>query len=861
MTVRLATQQPFISPDIYNAPRAIDSDCSLPAANLTPAGSQAIRGSPIGMCMDPSQPPTDIQLQATPTQGQTNCAGNGTVKATVPMDPNFVVPSPSSDNLGIGAVIAGTSLKYYQGAQLARCNPGGIATVGKLDGGAQSLLGTSLVGDTGASHMSIIGGVLRIGELVPGGVIAHGLQLILQSRDLYNNIDRSKTFRFPATTSDGYYHVAQKPGGMVYLGTNPKLVMGVGLCLPTSFNIGALRTAPGKILATCFMNYISYCTNTIGGSNTICVEVSGHGVGSYRPGDSPPTGDVRQEFITVWPSSIHGGSFDQNHSGSPTPWALDCIDMFAAFRIVDSLTGPGTGTSYARVLAGYTSSGVGSAGAGNLTGGAPLVAFPFDINSSTGSGTVARTGAGVQTPNPVTAAGATASLTKTLVVGEELVIYIDSYSTGPGRTVLSVADGTSGGGLNTYSHVAPNDVDSSHLHSETWLCKQIVTGGSQTILVTMSDALGQTTVSAVEVSGQDTTGPGYDVLATPGTNNTANPASGASAATAQAGEFAIGHVAVHATTGAPSAPVWGSAVTGQTVETLANAGTPQGIQGYTVDGTQTAAAAQSLSVTAAANAWTATVLVIKPASTVGPICGAPTDLLVRGTGTAGQLAVTLALPVVVGDGITSTVITYYTFSGGVWTAAGTSTITGTGTSKTITALTTGTPYAISAHCVNDAGAGPETAMVGPIGIPSSSAQAPPTPTVAPLIDSVGITDAVADWGPQPPIMGTQLITAYSLRITIVGGGVAATFTVNDTGGPGNTPSLAFDATGLSTDIPYTAAYAATNSVGTSAFSPESAPFVPTSPEGPQQVVTTDYPPAAHPAISARYAALLEEIGN
>jgi hypothetical protein len=125
------------------------------------------------------------------------------------------------------------------------------------------------------------------------------------------------------------------------------------------------------------------------------------------------------------------------------------------------------------------------------------------------------------------------------------------------------------------------------------------------------------------------------------------------------------------------------------------------------------------------------------------------------------------------------------------------------------------------------------------------------------IDAVGPTDVVFDWGPTPPNPGTQPITSYTLVVTIVGGGTFGTFTINDTNGPGGGPSLTFDVTGLTTGIPYTGAVTATNSVGTSSSSGASAVATPTLPPGPPQQLTTNYPPAAHPAISQKYAALLK----
>ena len=795
--------QPFVSPSIWNTPIS-STGVTYSPANLTPATGNAIRGSPIAIFMDPTQPPTDIQDNGV-AKGN-SCAGNGTVFTNIPMEADGVYPA-GPDNWGFSGVhLDGHS--YAQGAAFARCTAGGIGTAGKcLD--TQDLLGDGLVGDTGASHLPIHGGVIRVGEIDPGGVINHALQMICQSRDMYKNATRSLTYRWPSTTSDGYYDTT-------YAGTNPLLVMGALLALKPSFNLSQLTTTPAKILATALINFGGYIANTISGGNALTVEVSGQGTGSNT--------DVRQRFVNAWAGSTGfpagGLYFDQPHTAT-NAWTLDCIRIWANLQIVkvpsgDAAWGPGSATQYGRVLSNYGGTKVGSGWDGSTGTGAPLTTFPDDLGSSGGGGGIARVGATLQSPNPVTAASATQTVVPTLTAGHGMILCIACHDTVSATTVTGVSD--TGG--NAWTHIVAAAANTSKLTTDVWVCRNVITGGSQTITVTMSTATGGTVITCVDVSGQDMTSFWDQVIVTTG-NSTAPDSGPTPGATSQAGEFAVGFIAYRGGTSSPTGPTWGSAITSTTTETL-NVVTLAGQQlaSYVVDGIQTAAAVQEFSATIATNIWTATVLTFLAASTNGPPPGAPTDLVVRATGTTGQIAVSLALPAVVGDGITSTVLTYYTFSGGVWSSAGTSTITGTGTTKTVTGLVDGTQYMWSAHSVTDGGAGPETALppLGPVGVSTTSPTAPSAP-IAPVIDATGPSDAVCDWGPQPPIQGTALITSYTLTITVINtGATVATFTVNDTGGPGSTPSLLFDATGLPTGL-LGAAVTATNSVGTSASSP------------------------------------------
>lgn len=747
---------------------------------LTPAVSQAFRHSPVGCLMDPTQPKADIYMQGATGGAQTACANDGNAAvATVPMDPSFIVPAPSGDNLGLAAINTDKHT-YIQAAQLARCGGtytdslGAFATVGKLRNNGDDLLGDGLVGDTGASHMSIMGGLIRIGELVPGGKIAHAVQIILQAKDCYNNATRSNTYRWPATTSDGYYNVAQKAGGLVYGGINPKLTMGVMLALPPSFNIASLQSAPGKILAAALQTYGGYNLNTIGGANTICTEVSGDGVGTYDSVNG--VGDVSEEFITVWPSSVHGGTMDQAHAAN-TPWAIDCRAMFAAMMIVDSQdnvvtgTAPGQNQAYARVLANYPASPVGAAWDGVTGSGTPIVPFSPAVGIPTGGGGgagIARTGAAV-TPN-VTLPTGVSSLTKTLVVGEGIVLFIDSYDTATGRTVASVSDGTA----NVYAQIPGAVGDSGRLHSEAWMCEGIAVGGPQSIVVTMSTTSGQTTITGVECSGQNIASLIDQVQVA--VNTTANPDSGPTAATVEANEYAMGHIAVHATTSPPTTPVWGSPITSATTETLATAGSPLGIQGYTVDGLQAAAAVQEFSATAAANPWVAMVITLEPAPATGATPSAPQNLTAYGA--AGGTLLTWQPPTNVGDGILSTVITPYTLSGTTWTAGATHTLSGAGTALFVSG-TNGTLYGWTAHSVTDGGAGTETAAPPLVtSRPSASAASPDAPYV-PEVVSFGPTDLSYDWSPIAP-QGTQPITEFDLTLTVVGG--SALPTIHITGG-------------------------------------------------------------------------------
>src|SRR3989442_6547050 len=65
----------------------------------------------------------------------------------------------------------------------------------------EELLKTGKSGAHGGSMLSSLGGVIRLGELVPGGTIRHALKVNLLGTDNYYS--GSGGYRWPATTADG----------------------------------------------------------------------------------------------------------------------------------------------------------------------------------------------------------------------------------------------------------------------------------------------------------------------------------------------------------------------------------------------------------------------------------------------------------------------------------------------------------------------------------------------------------------------------------------------------------------------------------------------------------------------------------
>src|SRR3989442_14566481 len=174
----------------------------------------------------------------------------------------------------------------------------------------EELLKTGKSGAHGGSMLSSLGGVIRLGELVPGGTIRHALKVNLFGRDNYYT--GSGSFRWPATTADGC-----APG--CYGGSVPALRMGSLLALPPSFDVNAMGLetgGPAKILAHAFQDYGAYTVDDAAWSvYAIATEYS-------------PSGKVDDEFRAAWNFTISPANRD-------VPWARDMDLIFGALAVVD----------------------------------------------------------------------------------------------------------------------------------------------------------------------------------------------------------------------------------------------------------------------------------------------------------------------------------------------------------------------------------------------------------------------------------------------------------------------------------------------------------------------------------------------
>ena len=213
------------------------------------------------------------------------------------------------------------------------------------------------------------------------------------------------------------------------------------------------------------------------------------------------------------------------------------------------------------------------------------------------------------------------------------------------------------------------------------------------------------------------------------------------------------------------------------------------------------------------NSWTAS------AATLDPVAGAPG----RPTANAADAAASVSWTAPAHSG--SSAITSYTlrvFSGGI--QVGSDILTGTtATTRDVTSLTNGTAYTFKVAATNGSGTGDFSAASAPVTPSAATAPgAPAAPTATP-----GDSSAQVAWS-GPADNGGAAITSYTLQV-LSGGIQVGTDIVT------GTTATTRQVTGLTNGTAYTLKVAATNSVGTGGFSPESAavtPFAATAPSAP-----------------------------
>lgn len=354
---------PFSRDSIWNLP--IGADAVYVNATTTRATSMAMHVDPNVIILKPNAPNTSVYFNDdgwSTVPGR--CDAEGGVLFSAPIPANFRVngsgwpgnPHGVKPNYAT-AILQSDNHTLIQGQPFARCFDPVTQTLmaptmlwsDKSNGWPQEdLYGRGNSGAHGGSRLSSIGGAVRLGELVPGGVIRHAMKVALDGHTnlyRYNATDNPTSFRWPATTQDGCWKTC-------YGGSNPAVEMGSLLALKRTFDVAALESGPGKILAQAFQDYGAYVSDDAFWSvYGIMTELS-------------PDRDVIDEFNDTW-------NFPMNvAANADTPWSRDLHTIFGALHVIDN---------WNEALYNTVAASNGTLGAG---GGAPWVAWAPDFGQS-----------------------------------------------------------------------------------------------------------------------------------------------------------------------------------------------------------------------------------------------------------------------------------------------------------------------------------------------------------------------------------------------------------------------------------------------------------------------------------------------
>lgn len=304
-------QWPFASTSIWNMP--IGAGAHYVAAGIKRAEQWGLVADEDIVIMTPQAPLVPVfesNVGWSSRQAGSRCLPTGKKLGDLPIPDSFVLPHPadSTPNFAAGVLMPdGHTVRNLQ--PLTRCQVKGAATA-LVEFPSSDLYGDGIVGAHGGSGLSSIGGTLRLGELQPGRRLRHALKVVIYGKKyIAYRQDNTPGYRFPALRADSY--AKDTYGGVV-----PELEMGALLALKPTFNLGALKTEPAKILAQALMDYGAYVVDdTAWDTYGFAVERS-------------PNGMFQAEFKQTWGFNFDTPAVERN------PWVQDMVTIFTSLHVI-----------------------------------------------------------------------------------------------------------------------------------------------------------------------------------------------------------------------------------------------------------------------------------------------------------------------------------------------------------------------------------------------------------------------------------------------------------------------------------------------------------------------------------------------
>jgi hypothetical protein len=318
---------PFTSKSIWNMP-IHNNAVYVPAGFTNFPGHNVWATMPLiddeHIVLKPTAPLTNLLYSSVGWSGGDRCPStNSTVKATVLMPANYVVPNSNTNSCATFLAADGHTLMQNQ--PLARCTAGGTGTV-LVTFPNVDLYSAGAGGNHGGSGLSGIGGSIRVGELRPGQLgPRHALKLVIYAKQyLYKGTTSAQCYRWPATNCDGYavgfYGTDANGDGTGKANTNTAMKMGALVAIPASVNISTLglETEPGKQIAWTLQNYGAYIVD------------DAYAAGFGFAAEDGPDGSVRTQFQTDYGTPL-GARYNDNNA-----WSRDVGRLAVALSVVNN---------------------------------------------------------------------------------------------------------------------------------------------------------------------------------------------------------------------------------------------------------------------------------------------------------------------------------------------------------------------------------------------------------------------------------------------------------------------------------------------------------------------------------------------
>ncbi|WP_117210538.1 hypothetical protein [Allorhizocola rhizosphaerae] len=222
----------------------------------------------------------------------------------------------------------------------ARCTPGAHATARHVSSSTtgtwprawrqtgSDIYSEGRFGEHGGTHLSVLGGALRLGELRPGGGrIRHALKIIVPHRIQWHAPPGVNNWVWPAFNGDNNGN----------RGSDPHVVQGALYALPPWIGLNALglETEPARQIAWTLQNYGAYnVDSTPAQTCAIGVEIG-------------PAGDFRNQFRADWGFPMVRESYTnpniarlrQDYTGwsdgaNTGPWIRDLDRIFGNLHVI-----------------------------------------------------------------------------------------------------------------------------------------------------------------------------------------------------------------------------------------------------------------------------------------------------------------------------------------------------------------------------------------------------------------------------------------------------------------------------------------------------------------------------------------------